>query len=1097
MKKILIILAVLVCGHTFAQNQAANWFFGQGAGINFDIASGAVSSVDTGQLNTLEGCTSISDNTGNLVLYTDGRTVYNRNHQVMLNGTGLFGDPSSTQSALVVPAPKDPNKYYIFTVDTTINPNSDPDNGFNYSIVDMSLNGGLGGITSKNVPLLVDSTEKITAVLKDCQSESIWVLTFASFDGSVEFFNTYHAFEVSTTGVNPTSVVSSFAPIPGSDPRGQIKVSPDGTKLISANVVGGTYLYDFDALTGIVSNELELTINSPSPFAYGVEFSPSSELLYVHSYNNETFNGPASIHQSTLTQFNLTSPDIQASEFAVDQRQLYRGSLQLGPNGKIYRALSSNYPNGLPFLGVINNPNAIGAACNYQHNAINLSPNLSTQGLPPFIQSFFNDQIDIIQNGTSTSDLKLCTGDTYTLSYEDIPNAIYTWSKDGVLLSESDFDLDIIEGGTYELLIEFNNGSCDTFEGIAYVSYHEIPFANQANHVVVCDDNNNNQWVFDFTAQDVDVLGLQDSNVFSVHYFSSQTDANNNVNEIIGSYNNNTNPQEIFARIHNRENPNCYDLTSFFVEVFDTPVANLIGNLEICDDDNDGDAMNGQRNFDLTTLNSTVLGNQNALSNSITYHISQADADSNNNALPNIYYNITPFTEEIFVRIENNLNTDCYSTISFNLIINQIPEAFDATLFQCDEDGNPDGFTLFNLTEANDALSGGNSNRTTKFYLTLLDAENDINEIDGNSFNNTVNPQIIFVRVINAFTDCHNISLLMLDVTATDANDAIIEKCDNDGIEDGFYNFNLNEADATILNGLPATVTLSYYETYEDSLLEQNALSIPYTNTISYLQTIFARVENDNACYGITEIQLIVYELPNIETEFETLYCLNTFPESIPLNSGLINNIPTDFTYSWSTGETTQEILINAPGTYTVTVSNANSCTKLRTITVLPSNTATFENIEVTDATSNNIISILVSGEGDYEFSLNEIGGPYQDSNLFENVPPGLHTVYVRDKNDCGIVSEIVSVIGFPKFFTPNGDSYNDTWHVYGINDISQFKSEVFIYDRYGKLIKQLSPQGSGWDGTFNGQDLPTNDYWFHVKLQDGRVFKSHFSLKR
>jgi gliding motility-associated-like protein len=143
------------------------------------------------------------------------------------------------------------------------------------------------------------------------------------------------------------------------------------------------------------------------------------------------------------------------------------------------------------------------------------------------------------------------------------------------------------------------------------------------------------------------------------------------------------------------------------------------------------------------------------------------------------------------------------------------------------------------------------------------------------------------------------------------------------------------------------------------------------------------------------------------------------------------------------------------------------------------------------------MITVFVSGEGDYEFSLNNINGPYQDSNVFENVPPGLHTVYVRDKNDCGIVEDIVSVIGFPKFLTPNGDGYHDTWQVYGLNHSSQIESIVYIFDRYGKLIKQLSPSGIGWDGTFNGQPLPSSDYWFHVKLQDGRTFKSHFTLKR
>lgn len=164
---------------------------------------------------------------------------------------------------------------------------------------------------------------------------------------------------------------------------------------------------------------------------------------------------------------------------------------------------------------------------------------------------------------------------------------------------------------------------------------------------------------------------------------------------------------------------------------------------------------------------------------------------------------------------------------------------------------------------------------------------------------------------------------------------------------------------------------------------------------------------------------------------------------------------------------------------------------------MLPSNIATISNIDVIDATSNNTITIIVSGEGDYEFAIDNISGPYQDSNLFENVSPGLHDVYIRDKNNCGIVQELVSVIGFPKFFTPNNDGYNDTWQVYGINVSSQQESIIYVFDRFGKLVKQLSPSDSGWDGTFNGQPLPSSDYWFHIKLQDGRTFKSHFTLKR
>jgi gliding motility-associated-like protein len=1105
MKKIFLILTLFGSLQIIAQGEAANWYFGFGAGLQFNQATGNTTVLFDGQLSTNEGCSSISDANGNLLFYSDGVRVWNRNHQIMPNGTGLFGDPSSTQSALVVPKPDDPNIYYIFTVDTAAVDGTDF--GLNYSIVDMSLDNGLGDIVNKNINLLADCSEKITAVLKDCVTKSIWVMTLASIDGTSNVFNTYHAFEVNNAGVNTTSVKSTFS-ISVSDQRGYLKLSPDGTKMICANMRGDfndpnstdqLLLYDFNETTGVVSNQQRLFINSPNKYPYGVEFSPNSQVLYVHS-SNDLFGSGANNsinHSAVLTQFNLAATDIQASEFPLDIRQLYRGGLQLGPNGKIYRALSATYTQGLPFLGVINNPNNIGAAANYQHNAISLTPNLSSQGFPPFIQSIFNTEVDIIRNGISVTNLSLCDGDTYTLMADDIVGATYTWTLDGNPLPNTVFDLTITQGGLYEVLIDLNNGDCP-IEGKAIVSYFTPPIANQPTNINICDDDNDSLYDFDFTTNvDAQVLNTQDPLTYSVHYFETATDAVNNTNEIVIPYQNTTNPQEIFVRIHNDGFTDCFDTTSFFIEIFDTPTANPVGDWEICDNNTDGSDVNGQRDFDLTTLNALVLGTQDPLQYNVTYHNSQADADAGANVLPNPYYNTTPNLETIFVRIENIVYPDCFDTASFNLIVNIIPDAFNTTLFQCDEDGNPDGFTLFNLTEANDALTGGIADRSTKFFLTLADAQNDTNEIDGTSFSNTISTQIIYVQVINDSTGCFRVSQLTLDVTATDATDAILTHCDDDGAEDGFYNFDLSLADATILTNLPNTVTLSYYETFDDSLLEVNNLGTTFTNTIPYSQTIYARIENANACYGIAEVQLTVYEIPNIETEFETIYCLNTIPETITLDSGLINNLPSDFAYLWSTGETTESIQINAPGTYSVTVTNANNCNKTRNITVIASNIATFENIEVIDVSSNNTITVIVSGEGDYEYALNNINGPYQDSNFFENVPPGLHTVFVRDRKNCGIVNESVSVIGFPKFFTPNGDGFHDTWQVYGINHSSQIESIIYIFDRYGKLLKQLSPQSLGWDGTFNGEDLPSSDYWFHLKLPDGRIFKSHFSLKR
>ncbi|MCK0108971.1 T9SS type B sorting domain-containing protein [Flavobacteriaceae bacterium S0825] len=901
MKKIFLILSLTLCAQLWAQNQAANWYFGYGAGIKFDVANGTVNSVNNGSLSTNEGSTSISDEDGNLLFYTDGSIVYNRNHQVMQNGSGLFGDSSSTQSALIVPKPDDVNIYYVFTVDNRLDGN---DFGLNYSVVDMTLAGGLGSVTNKNVNLLEFCSEKISAVIKDCVTKSIWVITLASENGGLGPINSYHAFEVNNSGVNTTPVTSTFNNLNVFDKRGYLKLSPDGNTMVSANVQSGLYLYDFDSATGIVSNQQQLYINSNSALAYGVEFSPNSELLYVHS-SNDFFdpdnqgegNNPAN-HRSTLTQFNLLAPDIQASAYTVDDRALYRGGLQLGPNGKIYRALSATYSQGLPYLGVINSPNNIGAACNYQHNAVSLAPNNSSQGLPPFIQSLFNTQIDIIRNNVSATNLNLCEGDNYRLTAEDLIGATYTWYRDGVVLPNTNYFLDINQGGHYQLYIDPNNGDC-AIEGEAYVIY----------------------------------------------------------------------------------SPN--------------------------------------------------------------------------------------------------------------------PEAFPTSLFQCDEDGNPDGFTLFNLNEANDDLTGGVPNRFTRFYESLLDAQNEQNDIDGAAYNNIANPQTIYVKVFDNLTGCSTLTELYLDVTATDANNAKLIQCDDDGNEDGYYNFNLTQTNNEILNGLPPTLTVKYYRSYEDSLLERSELGNTFTNTTPYNQTIYARVENNNACFGISEIELVVLELPNIEVELETIYCLNFYPQLITLDAGLINNSPSDFTYLWSTGETTQEISINAPGVYTVTVTNTNNCNKVRTINVLPSNIATIENIVVEDARSNNTITILVSGEGDYEYAIDNIYGPYQDSNLFQNMAPGFHTVFIRDKNNCGIVEDNVAVIGFPKFFTPNNDGYNDTWQIYGITDPSQAESVIYIFDRYGKFLKELSPQDKGWDGTFNGQMLPSSDYWFHVKLQDGRIFKSHFTLKR
>lgn len=921
MKNTLVLLLTCFIGlNCIAQNEASNWYFGENAGISFN-ANGSITELTDGQLNTVEGCTTISDANGNLLFYTDGITVWDRLHRPMPNangsiGNGLFGDPSSTQSAIVIPKPKDPNIYYIFTVDTSIDEN-DPDYGFNYSIVDMTLNGAFGDVTSKNINLLEDSSEKISAVVKDCETEALWIITFASENGSPTdtFFNTFHAYAVTETGINTTPESSTFNNIFIQDPRGYLKLSPDGTKIACANATSGLYLYDFDVNTGKVSNQVQININfSPTgkpQSPYGVEFSQNNNLLYVSAYYNPTreeSNSPSEQYGSLL-QYNLTAVDINSSEVVIDNRQMYRGGLQLGPDGRIYRAMSITYPLGSPFLSVINVPNALGLLCDYKHNAINLSRN-SRQGLPPFITSFFAEKVDIIGNNSTSTSLQLCDGDRFPLKAPELPMASYFWSLNGIPLTESGFELEVSSAGLYKVFIDLNTNDCsETFEGIANVTF----------------------------------------------------------------------------------NPN--------------------------------------------------------------------------------------------------------------------PVAYDTELIQCDEDGILGGFTRFDLNQANEDLTGGLSNLSTRFFTNASrDSTSEILTADNYTYD-TDNPSPIYVEVYNTDTNCFDTSILTLNLSLQKIDPFLYQVCDKLNSEDGINTFVLSDITTRIQSSNGFTYPITYYKTQDDALLEENNLEgTSYINTSSpYSEIIYARVENNNACFGIAEVLLQVNVLPDINVEDLTYYCINFYPETITLNAGLNNNDIDDYFYTWSNSDSNYETQINEAGTYTVTVTHKlTECAKERTIIVDPSNSAVFSPerpFEVKDVSQNNTITVFVSGEGTYQYKLldenDDLVAPYQDSNVFENVKPGIYQVIVNDiENNCGEVSQNVSVIGFPKYFTPNNDGFNDTWQLYGVSSMFQPDTKILIYDRYGKLVKEISPIGKGWNGTTNGKKLPSDDYWFSVTLQDGRIFKNHFTLK-
>ena len=381
-RKILFFCFLVSVQYAKPQNEGNIWYFGNNAGLDFN--SGVPIPLTDGMLNTAEGCASISDGNGDLLFYTDGMTIYNKNHTIMPNGSGLLGNNSSTQSAIIVKKPASSTIYYIFTVDGA----SGTWGGLNYSEVDMSLDGGFGDVNSnKNIPLFPAACEKVTAVVHQNNAD-FWIVS------RLENSNTYHSYLLTASGLNTTPIVTNIGAY-HSGTGGYLRGSPDGSKIAAVfcwnNVA--VELYDFDNATGVLSNLISL---NTTEYEYGVEFSPNGELLYTSAEGS-----------GKISQFNLlagSATDILNSETILGNAIVNGHALQLAPDGKIYIASW-----GATFLSVINNPNIIGVGCDFNQFGPDLTLGgthiaSSMAGLPSFYSSIF------ISNNIDVNNV--CLGDT-------------------------------------------------------------------------------------------------------------------------------------------------------------------------------------------------------------------------------------------------------------------------------------------------------------------------------------------------------------------------------------------------------------------------------------------------------------------------------------------------------------------------------------------------------------------------------------------------------------------------------------------------------------------------------------------------------------
>lgn len=455
----------------------------------------------------------------------------------------------------------------------------------------------------------------------------------------------------------------------------------------------------------------------------------------------------------------------------------------------------------------------------------------------------------------------------------------------------------------------------------------------------------------------------------------------------------------------------------------------------------------------------------------------------------------------IYIFAANASDPSCFSQNSFNVVINGVEaDAPPAQLIYCDRFVFPTlSANNFYYDAPGGPIGGGNiipagtivtSANLLPIYYIYYETGNRLNCSDENPFSIIINN----TPIANAPTH--------------------LNSCDTFGASDGVFAFDLRVAEAQVLGSQNAADFVFSYFTSQSDANNPNATAIAnpsaYENDTPLSDSVWIRISNNvttGACFAVTQLQLSVRLLPEPQLNSEYFIC-NDFETGalnnpVTINSGLVG---TNYSYVWRKdgviiGGNTASISAIEIGTYSVIVTdNATGCDSEPETTEVKSYVPYIEVIysDAFETATFVTINVLGAGTGEYEYQLDDSG--FQDSNVFYNITPGSHTVSVRDKSGlCSPAPLTIEFINYPKFFTPNGDGYNETWNLPHLK-VSNPNAPISIFDRMGKLVKQITPSTEGWNGFFNGQPLPATDYWFSVDYTEKgaqKTFKAHFSLKR
>ena len=420
------------------------------------------------------------------------------------------------------------------------------------------------------------------------------------------------------------------------------------------------------------------------------------------------------------------------------------------------------------------------------------------------------------------------------------------------------------------------------------------------------------------------------------------------------------------------------------------------------------------------------------------------------------------------------------------MIVKEKPLAYALDVITaCDDDG--DGIAEnFDVSRIAREVLGDQQNKEVTFYKT-----------DGSLITDFATPyansipfeETIVVRVTDLESNCYAESSVLLKTSDKPSfkKPSDIFACDRG---DGKAVFDLSDLKENITGNREGFKIICYNEAGE--IVEDDF----YINSIPERETLQVKIidENNKKCFAETTFDLVVNSIENID--LQESYYLCDLEASLPLE---IDQRYSSYEWKFEDGSIISESYkasLVEEGSYLITVTMENNgitCISDFLLELVRSDLPEIVEVKFRDWSSNNSIEIIGSGDGSFEYSID--GNNFQDSNYFNAIPGGFYKVYMRDKKGCGIATQEVVLVDYPKFFTPNSDGHNDLWQIFGVQAFPE--ATIQIHDRYGKLLKIFDSKSKGWDGTIKGKALPSDDYWFVVQLEEGRIYKGHFSLIR